>query len=93
MGAVVWNLYRASQRHKRATEIVKEILSIDRAFEKELSDLELTSKTERSKITLAYSKKIEILKQEEQEIAQAAAGGATKIAKEWADFLKERKDG
>ena len=93
MGAVVWNLYRSSQRHKRATEIVKEIISIDRDFEKEISDLESTSKVDRSKITLAYSKKIELLKQEEDEIALAAAGGAKEIANEWAEFLKERGNG
>ena len=93
MGALVWNLYRASQRHKRAAEIVREILSIDKEFEKELSELESTSKAERSKITLAYSKKIELLKQEEDEIALAAAGGAKKIANEWAKFLGERKNG
>lgn len=93
MGAVVWNLYKSSQRSKRAAEIAREILEIDRRFEEKLTELEEGTKSDRAKITLEYSKKIEVLKKEEDDLDMAASGGAKEIANEWAKFLEGKRNG
>lgn len=82
---------RTSSGRKKKLEVQKKISEIEKERAENINKANEINREEEEEIKDRYETKIKSLKEKEQKINEAKDKGSVEIAKEWSDYLLNKK--